>query len=189
MQMKRVFDITMGVILLVILIPIFITLWIISAINTLSSGIFLQERIGQYGNTFTIIKFRTMDVKSHKTSMVGRFMRRCKFDELPQLINIVKGDMSFVGPRPDVPGYYDRLQGDDRKILNLKPGLTSPAALYYFNEEQILAEQDDPKWYNDHVIFPHKVKMGLEYYYNSSFFGDLAVLFRTVLSFVKKVRQ
>ena len=97
-------------------------------------------------------------------------------DELPQLFNILLGQMSFVGPRPDVPGYYDKLQGEARKLLELKPGLCSRAALKYFNEEALLAKKQDPLKYNDEVIFPDKVRMNLEYYYNRSFLEDLRIL-------------
>ena len=113
-------------------------------------------------------------------SSFGSFLRKYKLDELPQLLNILLGQMSFVGPRPDVPGYYDMLQGENRKILLLKPGLCSRAALQYFNEELILAKQKNPLQYNDEVIFPDKVRMNLKYYYKRSFQEDLQVLFECV---------
>lgn len=156
----------------------------VSAYATRSSGIFLQERVGQYGRMFTIIKFRTMvpDPKGNGQIIppVSAFLRNAKLDELPQVVNVLKGDMSLVGPRPDIRGYYDSLEGEARKILNLKPGLTSPASIKYYNEEQLLAGQKDPLHYNDTVLFPDKVRMNLEYYYTRSFFGDIKIIWRTI---------
>ena len=108
-------------------------------------------------------------------------LRKYKLDELPELWNVLIGDMSFVGPRPDVPGYADMLQGDDRRVLELKPGITGPASLKYRNEEEILALQDDPIKYNDEVIFPDKVKINLKYLDNWSFFEDIKIIVYTVL--------
>jgi len=112
-----------------------------------SCFIFTQTRIGQYGKPFSIYKIKTM--QNGVVTPLGKFLRKTKLDELPQLINILKGEMAFVGPRPDIPGYYDTLEGENRKILELKPGLTSLAALKYKNEERILAQQKKPKEYND----------------------------------------
>lgn len=121
-----------------------------------------------------------MHKDSGQISTYGRFLRRFKLDELPQFLNILLGDMSFVGPRPDIPGYYDRLQGEDRKILELKPGLCSWAALKYYNEEIELRKHADPLKYNDEVIFPDKVRMNLDYYYNRSLLEDIRILWKTV---------
>lgn len=107
-------------------------------------------------------------------------MRKSKIDELPQLFNVLFGTMSLVGPRPDIPGYYDTLQGENRKILKLKPGITSEASIKYANEEVVLEQQPNPLQYNDEVIFPDKVKMNLEYYYKQSFWLDLKILFKTI---------
>ena len=115
-----------------------------------------------------------------RVTPVGRFIRATSLDELPQLINILKGEMSFVGPRPDVPGYADLLQGSDRKILELKPGITGPASLKYINEEEILAQVDNPQQYNDEIIFPDKIKINLEYYHNRTFWGDIKIIFKTI---------
>ena len=131
--------------------------------------IFKQQRVGQYGKLFIMYKFRTMTV-GHSGSSVsvagenritpfGAKLRKYKLDELPELWNVLIGDMSFVGPRPDVPGYADKLAGEDRKILLLKPGITGPASIKYRNEEELLAQQIDPIKYNDEVIFPDKVKI------------------------------
>ncbi len=155
-------------------------IWVFSSLDNNSNGIFLQTRIGQYGKPFTIYKIRTMHPKTQKISKFGAFLRKYKIDELPQLLNILKGDMSFVGPRPDIPGYYDKLEGENRKILELKPGLTSKAAIKYSNEEEILAKQTNPLQYNDEVIFPDKVKLNLEYYYKQSFLVDLQIIFKTI---------
>ncbi|AGC78661.1 putative undecaprenyl-phosphate galactose phosphotransferase [Nonlabens dokdonensis DSW-6] len=116
---------------------------------------------------------------------LGKILRKTKLDELPQLYNIWKGDMAIVGPRPDVPGYYDQLKGSDRRVLLLKPGLTSSAALKYRNEEQILAQQENPQKYNDEVLFPDKVKMNLEYYDNKSLKLDTIIVLRTILAIFK----
>lgn len=154
-------------------------------------AIFKQKRVGLHGNLFTMYKFRSMTV-SHGGSSVsvagesritplGATLRKYKLDELPELWNVLIGDMSFVGPRPDVPGYADKLEGEDRLILNLRPGITGPASLKYRNEEELLASVEDPVWYNDHVIYPDKVRINLDYYYNHSIIGDLKMIIETVL--------
>ena len=112
----------------------------------------------------------------------GAKLRKYKLDELPELWNVLIGDMSFVGPRPDVPGYADKLVGEDRKILLLKPGITSPASIKYRNEEELLAQQIDPIKYNDEVIFPDKVKINLNYLENWSFITDIKLIIYTILS-------
>jgi lipopolysaccharide/colanic/teichoic acid biosynthesis glycosyltransferase len=150
------------------------------SIDTQSNGLFIQERIGQWGRVFKIYKLKTMHPATVKISSLGRFLRKSKIDELPQLWNVLKGDMSFVGPRPDVAGYYDLLQGEARKILELKPGITSEASIKYTNEEKLLAQQENPLEYNDIVIFPDKVRLNLDYYYNRNFFGDMVIIVKTV---------
>jgi len=109
----------------------------------------------------------------------GAFLRKYKIDELPELVNVLIGDMSMVGPRPDVPGYADKLVGEHRLILKLRPGITGPASIVYANEEELLASVTNPQKYNDEVIYPDKVRINLEYYHNNSFFGDLRIIFRT----------
>lgn len=153
--------------------------YIIATIDTGANGIFTQQRIGQFGKTFTIFKLKTMHQKTGKVSSVGNFFRKYKIDELPQLFNVLSGKMTFVGPRPDIAGYYDKLEGENRKILELKPGITGAASLKYFNEEEILQLQENPKHYNDTVIFPDKVSMNLDYYYHRSFFGDIKIIWQT----------
>tara|TARA_B100001029_G_C15057127_1_gene455282 strand:- start:458 stop:1045 length:588 start_codon:yes stop_codon:yes gene_type:complete len=188
---KRVFDFCASFLGLVILLPL---LFLISfAIKISSSGpvFFLQKRVGKDGKLFTLIKYRSMmtNHRSKNTTTakgdkritgIGIFLRKYKLDELPELWNVLKGEMSLVGPRPDVPGYADNLKGEDRKILKLRPGITGTASLKYANEEEILAKQDNPQKYNDEVIFPDKVKINLEYYYNHSIWLDIKIIFATI---------
>ena len=177
---KRVFDFVLSLLLLIFLIVPMGIVALVLFFDLRSSPFFLQERIGQYGNKFTLFKFRTIHPRTGTISKLGRFFRRSKLDELPQLIHILLGAMSFVGPRPDVPGYYDTLTGTDRVVLELKPGLTSEASLLFFNEEALLAQQVDPLVYNDTVLFPQKVAMNLRYYYERTFLLDLRLLLRTI---------
>ena len=152
---------------------------------------FLQERVGRRKKIFKIIKFRTMyvDAKSRSTISVkndcrvtklGAFLRKYKLDELPELINVLIGEMSIVGPRPDVVGYADQLVGDSSNILELRPGITGPASLKYSNEEGILSDKYDPKTYNDKVIYPDKVRINLDYYYNNNIWIDIKIIFATL---------
>jgi lipopolysaccharide/colanic/teichoic acid biosynthesis glycosyltransferase len=140
-----------------------------------------------------VYKFRTMvdnaeelgstvtTVDDPRITRVGNFLRRFKLDELPQLINVFVGDMSFVGPRPDVVGFADRLKGEDRIILNVRPGITGPATLKYRDEEKILARQEDPDKYNEEVIFPDKVRINREYVKNYGFWKDIGYIIETIL--------
>lgn len=153
--------------------------------------IFRQRRVGKDGRLFTMYKFRSMTVGHGGSSVsvagesritpLGRILRRYKLDELPELWNVLVGDMSFVGPRPDVPGYADALSGTDREVLRLRPGITGPASLKYRNEEELLALQPDPQKYNDEVIFPDKVRINLYYLHHYSFIKDIEMIFCTVL--------
>lgn len=182
---KIFFDFFLSVILIVLLMPLLFFLFIITSIDTKSNGIFYQKRVGQYGKLFTIYKLKTINGKNKKSSKVGLLLRKYKLDEIPQLFNILKGDMSFVGPRPDIQGYYDELKGDDRRILELKPGLTSEASIKYSNEEKLLKAQENPLLYNDKVIFPEKVKMNLLYLEKMSLGEDIKILFKTILKIIK----
>jgi lipopolysaccharide/colanic/teichoic acid biosynthesis glycosyltransferase len=167
------------VILLIGLVFLLLVLGI-TAIDTQSNGFFTQKRIGQYGKSFLIYKLRTLHPKTNKTSFWGRMLRKTKLDELPQLLNILKGQMTFVGPRPDVPGYADELVGADRILLTLKPGVTGLASLKYRNEEQILSQQTNPQLYNDEVIWPDKVRINKWYAENRTISMDLQILFYTL---------
>ena len=154
-------------------------------------ALFRQTRIGRHGKPFTIFKFRTMTVGHGGSSVsvagesritpLGAVLRKYKIDELPELWNVLVGDMSFVGPRPDVPGYADRLQGEDREVLELRPGITGPASLKYRNEEELLAAVDNPQEYNDTVIYPDKVRINRYYLHNYSFVKDIEMIVCTVI--------
>ena len=154
---------------------------------------FKHERIGRFGVPFTMYKFRTMVNNHHKGSIsvlgekritkLGAWLRKYKIDELPELWNILKGDMSFVGPRPDVKEYCDRLEGEEKLILDLRPGLTGSASLKYKNEEQLLSRVKDPIAYTNEVIWPEKVKINLDYYYHKTFLKDMRIILKTLFSF------
>lgn len=188
---KWIFDRGMALIGLLVLWPVLIVVAILIKVKMPGgSAIFKQKRVGLHGDLFTMYKFRSMTV-SHGGSSVsvagesritplGATLRKYKLDELPELWNVLIGDMSFVGPRPDVPGYADKLEGEDRLILELRPGITGPASLKYRNEEELLAQVEDPQRYNDEVIYPDKVRINLEYYRNHTLMGDLKYIFETV---------
>lgn len=163
-----------------------IVLAILCTLDTKSTAFFSQKRIGQYGKPFTLYKFKTISPFTGKKSIFGKFLRSYKIDELPQLYNIIKGEMSFVGPRPDIPGYYDKLVFDDRRVLEIKPGLTSEASIKYIEEEKILSESMNPDFYNDKIIFPDKVKMNLDYLKKMSLKEDARIVFLTIVNILKK---
>jgi lipopolysaccharide/colanic/teichoic acid biosynthesis glycosyltransferase len=180
---KKIFDTSfalIGILLLGFFIFIF---FLLICVTTGKNGIFRQTRIGQHGRKFTIFKLRTMDTVEGKLQVtkLGRILRKYKIDELPQLYNVLIGDMSFVGPRPDLPGYYDLLQGADREILKLKPGLTGPASLKYSQEDELLASIDDPVYYNNTILFPDKVRINLNYQKHRTFWLDIKLIWYTIL--------
>ena len=191
MWAKWLFDRVMSLVGLIVLSPLLLIVALLIQLKMPGGPVlFRQKRVGQDGKLFTMVKFRSMSV-SHGGSSVsvagesritplGAKLRKYKLDELPELWNVLVGDMSFVGPRPDVPGYADKLVGEDRVILKLRPGITGPASLKYRNEEELLAGVDDPQAYNDTVIFPDKVRINKEYYYNWSFRKDIRYILQTV---------
>ncbi|MFD0864084.1 sugar transferase [Sungkyunkwania multivorans] len=186
--LKRAFDITLSFFLLLLFCIPLCLLIVLATISTNRFGLFSQERIGYRGEVFTIYKLRTMlgdpphDLNewSDHVTRFGRWLRNTKLDELPQLYNILVGDMSFVGPRPDVPGYADKLVGEDRKILEVRPGITGPATLKYKEEEDLLAMQQDPLLYNDTVIWPDKVAINRQYVEEWSFWKDVGYMWKTI---------
>lgn len=184
---KRTFDVMVSLIALLIVFFPLILLSLISWVNIGLSGIFSQWRVGKGGKQFKIYKIRTLKGKQHRldemashTTPWGSWLRKSKLDELPQLYNILKGDMSLVGPRPDLPGFADQLTGEDRIILKVRPGLTGPATIKYKNEDQLLKEQSHPEKYNQEVIWPDKVKINKKYIENWSFLGDLKYIYKSI---------
>ncbi len=192
MLFKVIFDRLMALIGLLVLWPVLAVVAVLVRVKMPGGPvIFKQKRVGRNGKLFTMYKFRSMTVGHGGSSVsvagesritpLGAKLRRYKLDELPELWNVLIGDMSFVGPRPDVPGYADNLTGEDREVLRLRPGITGPASLKYRNEEELLAQQPDPQRYNDEVIFPDKVRINRYYLHHYSFIKDIQMIFCTVL--------
>ena len=189
--LKRIFDLVFA------LLGLTLTWWLIviaglaASLDTRSNGFFVQKRVGRKGRIFRVVKIKTMrPVEAFDTSVtrrgdpritaLGAFFRKTKIDELPQLWNVLLGDMSFVGPRPDVPGFADALQGEARAMLSIRPGITGPATLKYRKEEELLAEQENPELFNREVIWPDKVKINLEYMRDWSLWRDIQFILETV---------
>lgn len=188
---KRSFDLIFASIGLLLTFWIIILAWFIASIDTKSNGFFTQKRIGKDGKLFSVIKIKTMKpvhnvnttvttADDARITALGSFFRKTKIDELPQLFNVLLGQMSFVGPRPDVPGFADQLKGEDKIILTLRPGITGPATLYYRNEENLLAEQNDPEKYNQDVIYPHKIELNKKYIGEYSLKNDFHYIIKTI---------
>lgn len=191
MFLKNIFDRVASFFGLLFLWPILLIVAILIRVKMPGGPvIFTQKRVGKGGKLFTMYKFRSMMVGHGGSSVsvagetritpLGAKLRKFKLDELPELWNVLIGDMSFVGPRPDVPGYADKLTGSDRAVLKLKPGITGPASLKYRNEEEILARQSDPIKYNDEVIYPDKVRININYMKHWSFLLDLKIIIYTI---------
>jgi len=189
---KRAFDLVVSIFGLVFASPIIFVGWIAAALSTRANGFFVQKRVGMHGKTFPVIKLRTMrEVKGVSTTVtaqndvritgVGSFLRKFKIDELPQLFNVVAGHMSLVGPRPDVPGFADLLEGEDRIVLSIRPGITGPATIAFRKEEELLAEVDNPVEYNQNVIWPEKTRLNREYVTDYSLSKDIIYLWQTVI--------
>jgi lipopolysaccharide/colanic/teichoic acid biosynthesis glycosyltransferase len=187
---KRAFDIVVAASGLILLSWLIAIAFVAATIDTRAFGFFRQDRVGRHGRIFRIVKVRSMrhdpslvtsvtTARDPRITRLGRFWRRTKIDELPQLWNVLRGEMSLVGPRPEVPGFADLLTGTDASILTIRPGITGPATLHFRGEEQLLALQDDPEEYNRTVLFPAKVQMNLDYIRTYTFRRDLRLLWRT----------
>jgi lipopolysaccharide/colanic/teichoic acid biosynthesis glycosyltransferase len=189
---KRLFDIAGSFIGLVVCSPVIVMVAIAVHLTSPGPVLFLQSRVGRNGHLFRCIKFRTMNADAQdggtitaygdsRVTGVGRTLRRYKLDELPQLWNVLTGKMSLVGPRPDVPGYADQLRGDDRKILELLPGITGPATILFRNEERLISMVEDKKAFNDEVIYPEKMRINREYMESATVFRDIGYIVATIL--------
>ena len=205
MLLKPLFDRIVSFIGLLLIWPLLLFIALLVRVKIGKPVFFVQERIGKGGKPFKIHKFRTMEVGydespvsiagEERITPLGAKLRHYKLDELPELWDVLIGNMSFVGPRPDVPGYADKLQGDDRDVLKLRPGITGPATLKYRLEDEMIAEyvvkmqqegesrdaQAIAVEYNDTVIYPDKVRLNCYYYRNYSFVKDIQMIFCTVL--------
>lgn len=214
MEMKWIFDRVVSLIGLLLLWPVLLIVAILIKVKMPGGPVFfVQKRVGRNGKLFNCHKFRTMTVKHDGSTVsvagdsritpLGAKLRHYKLDELPGLWDVLIGDMSFVGPRPDVPGYADKLEGNDRDVLKLRPGITGPATLKYRLEDEMIADyickmkneelkivngipsglndQELAVWYNDNVIYPDKVRINCYYYRNYSFIKDIQMIFCTVL--------
>ena len=200
MILKYIFDRLVSLIGLLILWPVFIIVAILIKVKMPGGPVlFVQERVGRHGKLFKVHKFRSMTMRKETDAVtgvaaaetaritpLGEKLRKYKLDELPELWDVMIGKMSFVGPRPDIPGYADQLQGEDREILKLRPGITGPASLKYRNEEDILASVDNPQQYNDEIIYPDKVRLNRYYLHHYSFIKDIQMIFCTVLGWKMK---
>lgn len=211
MLLKWIFDRLVALIGLFVLWPVFLVVALMIRIKMPDGPIFfVQKRVGKDGKLFPCHKFRTMTVEHHGSSIsvagdsritpLGATLRHYKMDELPGLWDVLVGNMSFVGPRPDVPGYADKLEGDDRVVLKLRPGITGPATLKYRREDEMISEyvaerqaegdsrpiQEIATEYNDNVIYPDKVRLNKYYYRNYSFIKDIEMIFATVLGWKVK---
>lgn len=188
---KRLLDLTVSTAILVVFgwaIPVAALL---IRLDGDGPGVYRQVRIGKDGRRFTMLKLRTMrlgevsdttvtTLNDPRITGLGRILRRTKLDELPQFVNVLKGDMSLVGPRPDVPGFADLLNGEDQIILSVRPGITGPATLAFRHEEQLLSSQPDPERFNREVLFPMKVKINRQYVQHWRFRDDLRYLWLTI---------
>ena len=195
MILKWIFDRIVSLIGLVCLSWLYLIVAILIKVKMPEGPVFfVQKRVGRCGKLVKVHKFRSMTVQkkneaftgiaaieTNRITPLGAKLRRYKIDELPELWDVFIGNMSFVGPRPDIPGYADQLKGDDLELLRLRPGITGPASMKYRNEEEILASVDDPRKYNDEVIYPDKVRLNRYYLHNYSFVKDIQMIICTVL--------
>jgi lipopolysaccharide/colanic/teichoic acid biosynthesis glycosyltransferase len=190
---KRVVDFTFSLMGMIVCVPLFLLIALLIKIDSPGPVLFVQERIGLHFRPFRMYKFRTMTAHASsegsaitlrgdkRITRIGLILRRAKLDELPQLFNVVKGEMSLVGPRPEVPRYVERYQRDYEKLLQVRPGLTDPASLTYRHEDLILAAADEPDDYYVRHVLPDKIRLSKEYLRNATAIGDLSILLRTIV--------
>ena len=190
---KRIFDFLVSLLGIIILSPILIIVSIAIRIDSKGNVLFLQKRVGRYGKEFNIYKFRTMVTdaeklgkqitvgKDNRITKVGAFLRKYKIDELPQLFNVLKGDMSLVGPRPEVPRYVKLYNEEQRRVLNVRPGITDMASLRYKDENEILGKVDNPEEYYINAIMKDKLALNLEYIEKSNVFFDIYLIIKTII--------
>lgn len=190
--MKRLFDVVCSFFGLLVLSPLFIFLSLWVGLGSKGGVFYKQKRVGRFNKDFTLYKFRSMRVgadkkglltiggKDSRVTKAGFFIRKYKLDELPQLLNVLKGDMSFVGPRPEVRKYVDMYTERQLKVLDVRPGITDLASIKYRNENDLLATADNPEKYYIDVVMQDKLALNLQYIETRSFFGDIKLIFRTI---------
>lgn len=190
--MKRLFDIVISLLAIIILSPVIIIISVFILLTSQGSIFYRQVRVGKDQKPFVLLKFRTMSPNSEKSGQltvgerdpritgIGFFLRKYKLDELPQLLNILVGQMSFVGPRPEVPAYVAMYTAEQLKVLSVKPGLTDYASLEYINENEILGKVDDPEKTYIETVMPAKLKLNLKYIEDQSFTEDISIIFKTI---------
>ena len=196
-MIKRLFDFFATSVALIFLLPLFFII-ALSIVSNSKGGVFYkQERIGKNRKKFMLYKFRSMKIDAHKEGLltvgehdkritsIGYYLRKYKLDELPQLLNILKNDMSLVGPRPEVEKYVRLFNDEQLKVLEVKPGLTDLASLAYINENEILAKAEDPEKTYIHKILPQKLALNLKYIEQQSFWFDLKIIFRTLRKIIR----
>ena len=196
--MKRIFDIFFSFLGLLLLSPLFLVLAVWISLDSRGGVFYRQLRVGRGNRDFRLIKFRSMRTDADKAGLItvgghdpritrsGYFIRKYKLDELPQLINVLKGDMSFVGPRPEVRKYVDMYTPEQLHVLDVRPGITDEASIRYRNENELLATADDPERFYIETVMPDKLRINLEYVQNHSLCGDIKLIFRTFAAVVKK---
>jgi lipopolysaccharide/colanic/teichoic acid biosynthesis glycosyltransferase len=194
--MKNLFDFICAFLALIVLTPLLIAISVIIKIESHGPILFRQERVGLKGQYFKILKFRSMYTdrpnlgslitigdKDPRVTKIGYYIRRFKIDELPQIINVLKGEMSFVGPRPEVPKYVALYTKEQKKVLDMKPGITDMASIKYRNESEILALQENPELYYINVIMPDKININIKYAnWTKTVAGSLRIIFKTLKS-------
>ena len=190
---KRIFDVLMSSVGLLLLSPLFVVIALAIVLESKGGMFYKQERIGKNGKPFKLLKFRSMYVGADKKGLltvsgrdpritrVGYFIRKTKIDELPQLINVLKGDMSLVGPRPEVAKYVNLYTDNQKEVLSVRPGITDPASIKFRNENDLLAQAENPEKFYIEQIMPEKIKISIDYIRKRNFFTDLGVIFKTIL--------
>ncbi len=189
---KRLFDIVVALIGLILLSPFFLIIWVIIVIDSKGGALYLQTRVGKQNKDFTLLKFRSMSVSSDKKGLLtigardsritkaGYYLRKYKLDELPQIINVLIGDMSFVGPRPEVRKYVNLYNSEQLKVLEVRPGITDLASIKYINENEVLAQSNNPEELYINEIMPQKLLINIKYIQSRTFSKDLVIIFLTI---------
>jgi lipopolysaccharide/colanic/teichoic acid biosynthesis glycosyltransferase len=200
-MLKRLFDIFFSLTGILVLLPLFIIISLFIVVDSKGPIVYKQKRVGKNGKDFYLLKFRSMKVNAHKSGLltigendnritkVGYFIRKYKMDELPQLINVLFGDMSMVGPRPEVRKYVDLYNEEQKKVLSVKPGITDYASIKYSNENQILGDSDNPEQLYIHEIMPAKLLLNLKYIKEKKCITDFKIIAKTIVKIITPTKQ